>query len=109
MLVAVLEGPLVLRHLVDASHLRSDILEKFNGCLVYFLDLAWLEDLVGPLVEVLHHLLDVRVQSPMNLVQFGLLRGAQLAFQLVKVVVDFVGKKLSSLIVGQLGDACLIL
>ena len=58
---------------MDTSHLRPDVLDKFNCGLPDLLNLARLEDLISALVKVLKHLLDIGVQRPVDLVQLSLL------------------------------------
>jgi len=59
--------------MMDTSHLRPDVLDKFNCGLPDLLNLARLEDLISALVKVLKHLLDIGVQRPVDLVQLSLL------------------------------------
>ena len=52
---------------MDTSHLRPDVLDKFNCGLPDLVNLARLEDLISALVKVLKHLLDIGVQRPVDL------------------------------------------
>lgn len=105
--IAVFQWHRVLRHVMDTSHLRPDILDKFSCSLPDLLNLAGLEDLISALVEVLKHLLDIRVQRPMDLMQLSLLLLAQQALQLMEKEVDLACDKLCSFIICKL-DSCFI-
>ena len=93
---------------VDTSHLNSDILDKIDRGFPYLNYLAWLQDLAGPVMEVLKNFLNIQVKRPVDLMQLWLLLVAQQVLQLMEKEVYFSCSELSTLIISEL-NASLVL